>query len=461
MHLHMALRSWALCLLPFALLLAGCGPAPAAERPSPAAPPPTATSAPAAPPPTAAPTATSAPPPTASAAPAGAPSPSPDSQSAIGEEILFLRGGGLIAIGSRPDAGAPAFSAERLMARGVRDFAASPDGRRIALIRGEGAGGEIWLIERDGSGLRQITQNTRAESTPRWAPDGQTLLFTSGPEALPRPADWEQWSRWCAPAQVVALDLPAGQEQVIGPGCDPAVSPDGRRVAFVTPPQAQPDWLSFPGITNTLRLVNRQGANGWDPATAGTSPEDGLLVYGPAWSPDGAQVAYQRFLGYQALVDINLTEIVGAFDGDERPIGTGAGWLMPPAFAPDGRTVAVLDYNFSDARGFTGYDVWNLTLLRLGQPGSIVLPSAEYPTDASPIANLQQVTAFAWSPRGDQLVVLLPNVGAPFTDQPLQQPVAPAVGPGALWIWQPGAPPAAQIAPDVDFGSPLAWLPSP
>jgi enoyl-CoA hydratase/carnithine racemase len=42
-----------------------------------------------------------------------------------------------------------------------------------------------------------------------------------------------------------------------------------------------------------------------------------------------AQIAYHRFVGYRALVDINLTEIGGSFEGKGQPLNDGAGWLLP------------------------------------------------------------------------------------------------------------------------------------
>ncbi|HMQ31438.1 MAG TPA: hypothetical protein PKD53_11970, partial [Chloroflexaceae bacterium] len=82
------------------------------------------------------------------AAPSAPPAPtSPPLVSTIGAEILFLRGGTLTALD-------PATGAERALADGVGDFAATADGRLIAMVRGEGAAAEIWLAGRDGAGLR-------------------------------------------------------------------------------------------------------------------------------------------------------------------------------------------------------------------------------------------------------------------------------------------------------------------
>ncbi len=91
-------------------------------------------------------------------------------------------------------------------------------------------------------------------------------------------------------------------------------------------------------VGNSIRLINRQGQNGWDFAKAASvdapEPNAGRLVYAPAFSPDGAQVVYQRFLGYQVLVDINLSQIAGSFDGGGQVLADGAGWLLPARFAP-------------------------------------------------------------------------------------------------------------------------------
>ena len=61
-----------------------------------------------------------------------------------------------------------------------RDRAArwSPDGSRIAFYSDRSGKYEVWTINRDGSGLRQITSTPRAPSLyPVWAPDGNQLAY--------------------------------------------------------------------------------------------------------------------------------------------------------------------------------------------------------------------------------------------------------------------------------------------
>lgn len=49
----------------------------------------------------------------------------------------------------------------------------SPDGRQIAFSKG----GEIWLIEPDGSNLTQITTGQTQKAGPSWSPDGNQMAF--------------------------------------------------------------------------------------------------------------------------------------------------------------------------------------------------------------------------------------------------------------------------------------------
>lgn len=420
----------------------------AAPRAPTAAPPTTAPRAPTVVPPTAmAPTPTAAPPTAVPSAPTARPA------SAIGSEILYLKGGALLAYD-------PATRKERTLAPQVSDFAATPDGRLLALLRGTGRAAEIWTVARDGSDLRQMTRNKRAEGSLSWAPDGLTLAYASADSDSARPLTWQDWAAWCSSSEVRLLDMKSAAENTLTRGCDPSFSPDGLRIAFASAPSAADATGQGRTVANAVRLVNRKGQNGWNFATAGgNGAESGLLVYAPAWSPDAAQVAYQRFMGYQALVDINLTEMGASLEGQGKLLATGAGWMFPPLFAPDGRMLAVIENNYSDARGFSGYDVWSVQVLRLGETSDLALPSGTYTTQAARMDKLPRATSAAWNPDSSALAVLLPTGWKP--DAPTNEPTYDQATQGELWRWTPGQQPAERLVQGVDFASPLLWLPPP
>ncbi len=371
----------------------------------------------------------------------------------IGSEIFYVKNAVLYAYDLQQDR-------ERFIAAGVREFAATPDGSRLALLIGDDNDRDLWLIDRDGSNLQLLHDDDQVLAALDWAPDGLSLVYVAADRPPPALPEWPDWAAWCRNGAIQRIDLPTGRSFDLARGCDPAFAPDGRRIAYVTPPRSSLNQEMPPMVENQLRLMNRQGQHSWRFAFADPMEADqGLLVYAPAWGPNGGKIAYHRYLGNQIEVDIVLSEYAGAWSGQGRPIGWGAGWLQPVMFSPDQQYALLLEHNYADARGFGGYEVWGLQVLKLGQPGSIFLPEGEIDTVARETAALQRVAAAAWAPAANELVLLLPPDWQP--DVPINEARYNEAVPGELRRWQPGSPPGDVLVEGLDFAGSLRWLPAP
>ena len=87
-------------------------------------------------------------------------------------------------------------------AAGAQDYNPSwaPDGQRnrVRARHRDGNGFDIFVMNIDGSNLRQLTTNPAQDGTPTWSPDGNTILFRSD-----RDGNNEVYShacRWLRPA---------------------------------------------------------------------------------------------------------------------------------------------------------------------------------------------------------------------------------------------------------------------
>ena len=116
-----------------------------------------------------------------------------------------------------------------LSLRHISDLEFSPDGSRIALVVSEPAKGDqrqrhIWLLDPATGAARQITYSEKAESSPRWSPDGKFLAFLSNRDAN---------------QQIYRLSLSGGEAELLTKGKRNIShfewSHDGKRIAFIAP----------------------------------------------------------------------------------------------------------------------------------------------------------------------------------------------------------------------------------
>jgi dipeptidyl aminopeptidase/acylaminoacyl peptidase len=136
---------------------------------------------------------------------------------------------------------------------------------------------QLFVVAADGGAARQLTFGDFDASGPiSWTPDGRTLIFASGRE---KDAELDPQA-----TRVWALDLAGGGLTALtsqhGPSSDPAISPDGRLIA----------WVGFEdrgrGYENAQLWVMNRDASGLRSLT----PSLDRSVSSPQWAADGRSI---------------------------------------------------------------------------------------------------------------------------------------------------------------------------
>lgn len=218
----------------------------------------------------------------------------------------------------------------------------SPDGSQLVFMRNRVGHNELFLVNSDGSRLRQLTTNDVGQDfDPAWSPDGKTIVFgrnSGGPIDL--------WQVDVATGEV--NQLTSYERGDVGP-TGPAYSPDGSRIAFNFP---SPSGGGLPWAAD-LFVMNADGSDArkvspnsfWDGALDWVST-DSILVLPMSLTPDDWGQTYEAFPSV-VNVDSGRSHDLGFGISLERP--SDVDWnpqvpyvvppkrepLAPPSATPD------------------------------------------------------------------------------------------------------------------------------
>lgn len=192
----------------------------------------------------------------------------------------------------------------------------SPDGQKIAFTSAPPeadpeVGGQLYLMNADGSQWVQLTHNQRANYLPSWSPDGSQIVYISQVDGQVDTSDvylinadgsnevqltdtpgWDYGASWSPDGerivfgsmrdgawQLYTMNKDGSDQQLLdtgGGGNAPAWSPDGTRIAFTSDRYGNDE----------IFAINADGSN-LVRLTDNDDHDDN-----PSWSPDGSQILF-------------------------------------------------------------------------------------------------------------------------------------------------------------------------
>jgi len=136
---------------------------------------------------------------------------------------------------------------------------------RIAYAKKTGTAKEIYIADYDGANERQLTNTGTINISPAFAPDGETIYFTSYQDGDP---------------QLFRVSVRSGETTKIssfpGIAAAPTVSPDGRKIACVLSKDGNSELYVLDLEGRVIKRLTRHNA----------------IDSSPTWSPDGRMIAF-------------------------------------------------------------------------------------------------------------------------------------------------------------------------
>ncbi len=321
--------------------------------------------------------------------------------------------------------------------REVRDPQRSPDGKWVAYVVARAIkdtdknDSDIWMVSWDGQQQIQVTSSAEGESSPRWSPDNTYLAFLSSRQGAKKA---QIWLLNRAGGEAVKIsDVKYGVSEF-------AWSPDSRKMALVVTEddptvaeaekekeKAKEGEAKTPKPIVIDRYHFKQDVKGYlrgdrshlylfdvatkkaEPLTSGTFDEEG-----PAWSPDGKQIAFvsKRGEGDLDRVESDDIYVIEARPGAEpRQITNTPVSESRPSWSPDGKWLA---YTYGDELKYSAYSQPRLAIVPAEGGASKSLSDAlDRPVRGPQFTKDGKWILFSVSDDRTQFVERIPAAGGP------------------------------------------------
>jgi dipeptidyl aminopeptidase/acylaminoacyl peptidase len=266
------------------------------------------------------------------------------------------------------------------------DMLAAPKGAAVAWVFSAKGCSNIWVADPShGAKARQITPYTEDDGYEigelAWSSDTKSIAFTRGQGLEDEtPTNVKNSPQGPMPREVWVVATAGGVPHRVGAGNSPSFSPDDSRLLFVD--------------KKRILTVAASGGGGAQPLLVDQGTVDSLT-----WAPDGKRVAFVSHRGSHSLI--------GVYDFVDQTIV----WLSPsldydssPAFSPDGAQIAFIHVlaektppDFFSRRSGRPWSIWTADA-KTGQgrrvwiadagPGSVFRPTISANNDTPSTTNL-------------------------------------------------------------------------
>ncbi len=249
----------------------------------------------------------------------------------------------------------------------------SPDGRSLAFVSERGDKNQLFLAPLDGGEARQVTTQEHGISQPAWSPDGKRVAFVA------------RLGRWKDPKER-----------------DPLEKAEPRVVADL---RYKLDGVGFFDNRRTHIFTVDVDSGESKQVTDGDYNDDQ-----PAWSPDGKKIAFVSDRQRQRHQRHWRTDVwvAAATGGRAQRLTRARGSAAHPTFSPDGKWIAFAGHEHGDA-GVAK----NIHLMVIPAAGGQAPRSRSAPADR-PVAGwpaFMSGRTFAWAPDGASLLFLAGDRG--------------------------------------------------
>jgi len=227
-------------------------------------------------------------------------------------------------------------------------YIGSPDGEQweafpydtgqIAFVSNRDGNREIYITDTKGENQVNLTNNPANDWNPAWSPDNSKIAFVSDRN----------------PIGIYLMDADGSNQNFLATGRDPAWFPDGSKIAFTFNIKFEKRYIGG-GIEKRSKdrifVMDPDGSNQVELTLDAGKYFDGYNHRYPAISPDGRQIAFQvggsQASPFVAIMDLDGTNVTRVYELHSNVMGRRP--QRDPSWSPDGGEFSTVICNLRSA----------------------------------------------------------------------------------------------------------------